>query len=123
MRMWLVDPKLMCKQHLLGEHVELHMLVGSLRRNKNIGGFLDQGLVELRSIRRRHAELVFEMTRRGYIHKSPLPDFAPRRAGNVDPAANLKELARRCRRCRALIHARRPKKNSQRRHGVVKKKT
>ena len=24
MRMWLVDPKFMCNQHLLGEHVEMH---------------------------------------------------------------------------------------------------
>lgn len=103
MRMWLVDPRLMCSQHLLGEHVELHMLVGSLNRGKNIAGFLEHGLVELRSIRRRHAELVAEMTRRGYVHKSPLPEFGRRRAGNVDPAANLKELARRCSDCREII--------------------
>ena len=105
MRMWLVDPRLMCSQHLLGEHVELHMLVGTLNRGKRIDGFLEQGLVELRSIRRRHAELVAEMTRRGFVHKSPLPDFRPRRAGNVDPVANLKELARRCADCRATIRA------------------
>lgn len=105
MRMWLVDPRLMCSQHLLGEHVELHMLVGSLNREKNIEGFLREGLVELRSIRRRHAELVTEMQRRGFRHQSPLPEFRPRRAGHVDPAANLKELARRCTDCRILIRA------------------
>ena len=105
MRMWLVDPRLMCSQHLLGEHVELHMLVGTLNRGKRIDGFLEQGLVELRSIRRRHAELVVEMTRRGFVHKSPLPDFRPHRAGNVDPVANLKELARRCTDCREIIRA------------------
>ena len=103
MRMWLVDPRVMCSQHLLGEHVELHMLVGSLNRDKNIAGFLRDGLVELRSIRRRHAELVAEMQRRGFVHKSPLPTFGRRRAGQVDVAANLKELARRCVACRMLI--------------------
>ena len=103
MRMWLVDPRLMCSQHLLGEHVELHMLVGSLNRAKNIDGFLRDGLVQLRSIRRRHAELVAEMQRRGFRHQSPLPEFRPRRAGQVDRVENLKELARRCVDCRALI--------------------
>jgi hypothetical protein len=101
--MWLVEPGLMCSQHLLGEHVELHMLVGSLNRGKRIDGFLEQGLVELRSIRRRHAELVVEMRRRGFRHHSPLPDFGRRRAGSVDQIANLKELARRCSDCRKRI--------------------
>ena len=114
MRMWLVDPRLMCSQHLLGEHVELHMLVGSLNRGKNIAGFLEQGLVELRSIRRRHAELVSEMKRRGYVHQSPLPEFRPRRAGSVDTIANLKELARRCVNCRALIRPTKGKAKARR---------
>ena len=105
MRMWLVDPRVMCSQHLLGEHVELHMLVGSLNRGKNIAGFLRDGLVELRSIRRRHEELVVEMQRRGFRHESPLPEFRARRAGRVDPVANLKELARRCADCRTLIRS------------------
>jgi ribosomal protein L44E len=103
MRMWLVEPRLMCSQHLLGEHVELHMLVGSLNRGKRIDGFLRDGLVELRSIRRRHAELVVEMQRRGFRHQSPLPEFGRRRAGKVDPVSNLSELARRCTDCRKRI--------------------
>ena len=111
MRMWLVDPRLMCSQHLLGEHVEIHMLVGSLNRKKNIDGFLRDGLVELRSIRRRHAELVIEMRRRGFRHHSPLPEFRPRQAGRVDAIANLKELARRCANCDALIHSSRRAKS------------
>ena len=105
MRMWLVDPRVMCSQHLLGEHVELHMLVGSLNRGRRIDGFLRDGLVELRSIRRRHAELVAEMQRRRFRHQSPLPEFRPRRAGSVDVLANLKELARRCHSCRVLIRS------------------
>lgn len=116
MRMWLIDPRLMCSQHLLGEHVEIHMLVGSLKREKNIDGFLRDGLVELRSIRRRHAELVVEMRRRGFRHHSPLPECRPRRAGQVDAVANLKELARRCVACRALIGARPRKTNAPQRH-------
>lgn len=32
MRMWLVPPSHMCRKHLLGEHVELHMLLGTLKK-------------------------------------------------------------------------------------------
>ena len=30
MRMWLVNPALLCRQHLLGEHVEMHMFAGHI---------------------------------------------------------------------------------------------
>ncbi len=105
MRMWMVDPRKMCDQHLLGEHVELHMLVGSLRRKKTITGFLEGGLVELHSIRSRHAELVVEMKSRGFRHASPLPSFRAKRAGKVNLKLNLKELARRCASCRSRARA------------------
>ena len=101
MRVWMVDPRKMCDQHLLGEHVELHMLVGSLRRKKTITGFLEGGLVELHSIRSRHAELVLEMKSRGFRHASPLLAFRARNAGNVNIKMSLKDLARRCAACRA----------------------
>ena len=38
MRMWMLPPECMCRKHLLGEHVELHMLLGSMRRGKSIEG-------------------------------------------------------------------------------------
>jgi len=28
MRMWMLNPKALCRKHLMGEHVEIHMLVG-----------------------------------------------------------------------------------------------
>ena len=61
MRMWMLPPAGMCRKHLLGEHVELHMLLGSLRRGKNIEGFLSGGLVDPQSIFARHEELVAEI--------------------------------------------------------------
>lgn len=72
MRMWMVDPKLMCRKHLLGEHVELHMIVGAINKGKSLEGFLVDNMLEPRSIIRRHEELAEEMARRGYNHKSPL---------------------------------------------------
>lgn len=103
MRMWMVDPRKMCDQHLLGEHVELHMLVGTLVRKKSVAGFVANKLIEVHNIRRRHAQLVIEMTRRGMKHQSPLPTFRARKLGKVNPRLNLVELARRCRKCKEKI--------------------
>ena len=100
MRMWMVNPRLMCRKHLLGEHVELHMFVAGIRRGLNLRGYLDKQLLEPHNIRRRHLELVGELRRRGYHHRSPLPDFDFRRAGRIDRRGNLAELARRCEECR-----------------------
>ena len=54
----MVDPRLMCRKHLLGEHVELHMLVGSLRKGISLEGFFENKLIELHNVERRHAQLV-----------------------------------------------------------------
>ena len=102
----MVDPRVMCRQHLLGEHVEHHMFVATLNRQRDVSGFLDLNLLEPRSLRSRHAELVREMRSRGYNHKSPLPKasiaYLSRvdRNVKVDRAASLKELLRRCPECR-----------------------
>jgi len=102
MRMWMVDPRRMCSQHLLGEHVELHMLVGTLRRKRSVAGFVASGLIEVHSVRRRHAELVREMRRRGFRHQSPLPSFTARRLGRVVRRKSLADLLARCRDCRDM---------------------
>lgn len=102
MRMWNVDPKLMCNKHLLGEHVEMHMFVGTIQKGISMQGYLDGGLVETQHIRQRHDELVAEMERRGMNHKSPLPTYMCETAGHVGIEANLVEMARRCPACRAL---------------------
>ena len=52
---------------------------------------------------KRISELVSEMTRRGYNHKSPLPEFQDWIEGHVDSSANVIELARRCPECRKRI--------------------
>ena len=58
MRIWMVDPKIMCRQHLLGEHNELHKLAGSLRLKKSIKGYLEKGELDPSQANKRHAELV-----------------------------------------------------------------
>lgn len=102
MRMWGIDPKLMCQKHLCGEHVEMHMLVGTIRKGISIRGYVDGGLVETQNIAHRHEQLSAEMLRRGYRHESPLPAFTTPVAGAIDRLANLRELADRCPACSQL---------------------
>lgn len=101
MRMWMVDPKIMCRKHLLGEHVELHMLIGTILKGKSIQGYIDNNLVEVSSIQLRHQELVNEMIFRRYRHKSELPLVKLNMPNQlINKNESLKELIRRCSECR-----------------------
>lgn len=99
MRMWMVDPKVMCRQHLLGEHVETHMFVGTILKGKKLTGYLNNRLLETHNLRERHDELAAEMVRRGMNHKSPLLNFEIEPQGLVCRNENLKNLLSRCERC------------------------
>lgn len=105
--MWKVNPKKMCRQHLLGEHVEMHMFAGSIMKGLSLGGYVKTGLVEVKSIQKRHDDLAKEMTRRGFVHKSPLPKGFLKKYkgpnGDVCSKKNLIELKRRCEECRKLF--------------------
>ena len=94
--MWGVNPKLLCRKHLLGEHVEMHMFVGSINKGFSIDGFINTGLVETDKIRKRHGELANEMLHRGYNHNSLLPEFKIRKGCNISLNKNLKDLYNRC---------------------------
>lgn len=110
MRMWMVDPAIMCRKHLLGEHVETHMFYGSMNKGINLDGYIANNLLEADSLATRHEALAKEMVRRGYRHHSPmLPEnvqtileYYPKRvlASTVDVAASLEDLLARCPDCR-----------------------
>ena len=102
MRMWMVDPKLLCRKHLLGEHVEVHMLAGSLLKGRSIEGFLAKGILEPQNVEARHARLATELLRRGYRHASPLESASTNIRGAVDTTKSLQDLRTRCVACRAL---------------------
>ena len=76
MKMWMVNPRLMCDKHLLGEHGELHKFMPSWGKQHSITG--REGAIEPRAYVQRHDDLAHEMTRRGMSHKSPIrpPDFS-----------------------------------------------
>lgn len=108
MRMWMSPVRMMCRQHLLGEHVESHMFIGTINRGVSVAGYADDNLMEFGSLQTRHDELVAEMQRRGFRHRSPLPAIVrceqvtpEQRAKRVDRDASFRELLRRCPACRA----------------------
>lgn len=105
MRMWLVPPQVLCNEHLLGEHVELHMLVGSIQMGKSLRGFYDNRLIDISQIVPRHERLVKEMKRRRMNHNSPLPKFSAEglEGSSVDLSRNMRELGERCGTCRNRI--------------------
>jgi len=99
MRMWMVDPKILCRKHLLGEHVELHMFVGTIQKGVSLAGYVSRGLVDTSKIALRHEALVEEMIARGYNHKSPLLYVDTLGVGKVNAIASAIELRRRCPDC------------------------
>lgn len=75
MRVWDISPDKLCRNHLLGEHRELHAMWTVITQNKK--GYSKhpetiRWVGKLRSLYIRHEEQVKEMKRRGYNHKSPL---------------------------------------------------
>jgi len=112
MRQWMADPSLMCRKHLLGEHVEHHMFIGALKREKNVNGYLEKGLLEPRSLFKRHEELVKEMKKRGYKHSSPLTKedatcisylTEKQKKAKINAAVSYKDLVLRCPECFKLM--------------------
>jgi hypothetical protein len=103
MRLWMLPPWIMCDKHILGEHVECHMFTSHIIHNRNIQGYLANGLLEIHSLIDRHDELVEEMTRRGFNHKTPIDTFTIVRLGSIDRVHNFLELMSRCERCKQVL--------------------
>jgi hypothetical protein len=108
MRLWMVPPKLLCRKHLLGEHVECHMFIGTIYRRISVDGYIARGLLDPSALWARHDELVRELERRGFAHRSPLPTWGLSvqavtevlsRRCPIDARASLRELCERCNDC------------------------
>lgn len=75
MRVWDVEPALLCRQHLLGEHRELHGLWNILvlgHRGYSMHPETRRWEGKLAALFDRHEQLVAAMRQRGYNHASPL---------------------------------------------------
>lgn len=101
MRIWDLPPERLCRQHLLGEHRELHALWTILTAGK--AGYARHPETlrwrgKLAALYARHEAQVAEMQRRGFRHGSPLdPLLATGEAVQdeyVDPVERQEELLR-----------------------------
>lgn len=104
MRQWLVDTRYLCTKHLFGEHVEHHMFIGTLKKNRSIKGYIDKGLLNPNTLYRRHEELVQEIKKRGFKHNSNLEVVTlPKIQGKINIENNILDLKNRCTKCNELI--------------------
>ena len=101
MRIWDVDPAVLCRAHLLGEHRELHAVWAVL--TEDLPGYRRHPETlrwegRLAALYQRHEALVEEMTGRGYHHRSPLDEALAtgdaRQTVYVDPPQRQLELLR-----------------------------
>ena len=97
----MLPPEKLCRKHLLGEHNEIHKMVGNLRHSRTWAESLTKlSFLEPQNALCRHNELVKEMARRGYNHNSPLDTAGVELPiGRVDLNASMKDLYERCELC------------------------
>lgn len=70
MRQWLgVNPKTLCRQHLLGEYREHFTFHSALKLKLNLDGYFRSNCLEPLSLQKRFDQLKAEMSRRGYRTK------------------------------------------------------
>jgi len=87
MRVWDIQPKYLCRKHLLAEHRELHGLWNILTKHKRKGlSFAEatkgvgysrhpetlRWVGKEKALYQRHEQLIKEFYKRGYKHHSPL---------------------------------------------------
>ena len=99
MRIWDIEPQLLCRKHLLGEHRELHGLWNILTQGKK--GYRNHPETKrwegkLLALYKRHEDLVIELNNRGYQHNSPLDKDLASGCGNqtqyIDALKDQKEI-------------------------------
>jgi len=111
MRMWMINPKLLCDKHLLGEHGEIHKFIPTFKKRYSVDGrFSPIVQIQFQGFRERHDALAVEMVKRGMNHKSPLfelPDFKsiyPQHYNKfVRASQSYKDLSLRCEQCKERI--------------------
>ena len=95
MRIWDITPERLCRQHLLGEHRELHALWTILTEHKK--GYRNhpetkRWVDKLKALYLRHDALVDEMKQRGYSHHSNLnKQFATGSAKQTELITSISE--------------------------------
>lgn len=106
MRMWMVDPKILCRKHLLGEHGEIHKHRHNFVKKHKMNGRIGQ--IEPLAMEERHDQLAEEMLKRGYNHQSTFiqPDTSYLPLMVVDKEKALQDLINRCEDCKNRLYKR-----------------
>jgi len=101
----MIDPRMLCRKHLLGEHIEHHVSVANIPRGKSVKGYLCDGLLDPKTLQDRHDALVAEMERRGYYRDSPLMeiDISSLGYGKIEVLRNIEDLRITCENCAERI--------------------
>lgn len=76
MRVWDIAPDRLCRNHLLGEHREVHAIWSILTCGKKGYAYHPETLRwkgKLKALFLRHQQLARELAARGYRHQSDLP--------------------------------------------------
>ena len=105
------NPRILCSQHLSGEHNELHKFKPDFEKKKSITNRILLNQIEPRAMRNRHDLLARELDRRAKVrgsggHKSPyiMPDLDYLNIGErnyrIRRGDALEELLNRCEECR-----------------------
>jgi hypothetical protein len=104
--MWMVNPRLLCRKHLLGEHGEIHKHRHNFVKQHSISKRVSPVVqIEPSSMEFRHDELAAEMLRRGFNHQSPFeqPDISylpeVEQHATVDLSISYADLSERCPEC------------------------
>ncbi|HJU33896.1 MAG TPA: pyrimidine dimer DNA glycosylase/endonuclease V [Nitrososphaera sp.] len=75
MRVWDIEAEILCNNHLLGEHREIHAIWKILTENKKGYSHHPETIRwkgKLVALYTRHETVIVEMLKRGFNHKSPL---------------------------------------------------
>ena len=108
MRIWDLEPRKLCRNHLLGEHRELHALWSILVNGKKGYSKHPETLRwkgKLKALYNRHEKIVREMEKRGYLHKTPLDSKLATDACKQDNFVNTHQeqieiLRKKCKDCK-----------------------
>ena len=118
MRMWMLDPDLMCMRHITGEHRELHALEGSLERTnpehddykcgyhiRYLNRLAKGGYIEPKSLKKRHDKLVkYFRNHKSPINEIPTLEYLPGEVveAKVDKEKAIRDLLDRPEACRPI---------------------
>ena len=107
MRLWMCNPVILCRKHLVAEYNECKMFIGTLRKGISINGYIRNDLLEPLSLVQRHQALSREMYSRGYQTNIIIEDFQVNYSHltdeqihhKIDRKNSLRELLKRCPEC------------------------